>query len=206
MIDEKNMRAMLEKMESAAEEALSRDPAFYEVLKTLKAEIDRNPRVQSAISNLRATGRRVQSSLVPHIRVRIRTNQGEIALPGREQLSLPLAEPIAQLTQELRNAASAVIMRGRYREELDHIMNEAVCASARFEGIASAIESAGYEVVICLDVSAYSQVREPAEPAQNAEAIRNVRKPERSDDRLCRLLSSQDLKFLKALKIRALEN
>lgn len=198
MIDQNNMRLMLEKMESAAEEALSRDPDFYGALQSLKGEIDRDPRVQSAIQNLRAAGRKVYSSLVPHIRVRIRTNEGLLALPGKDQLPLPLSEPIAQLTEALRKAAGAVIMRGRYREELDHIMNAAVCASGRFEGIASEIERAGYEVVICLDLSACAQVRDSSEP------IRNTRHSGPANEPLSHLLSSQDLKFLKALKIKAI--
>lgn len=200
MIDEKNMRVMLEKMESAAEEALSNSPAFHEALQSLKAEIDRDPRVQSAMNRLRASGGNVFSSLVPHIRIRVRTSEGVVALSTNDLMpTRPAGEPMAQLTQELRNAAAAVIMRGRYREELDHIMNEAVCASSRFEGIASEIENAGHEVVICLDLSAYAQIR------GGSQGARDPGKSSSSLEPLSSLLSVQDLKFLKALKIKAFE-
>ena len=200
MIDDKTIRLMLENMESAAEEAVRSDPAFFEALQSLKAEIDRDPRVQAAVNNLRAAGSRVFSSLVPHIRIRLRTNGGLVSLPVKDQaIGVSSVELVAQLTQELKSAASAVIMRGRYREELDHILNEAVGSSSRFEGMASEVEGAGYEVVICLDLSAYAQVRESSEP--NCK----MRKP-MSTEPLSALLSAQDLKFLKGLKIKALES
>lgn len=199
MIDDTTMRSMLEKMESAAEEALRGDPAFYSALQSLKAEIDRDPRVQSAVSRLRATGTKVFSSLVPHIKIRVRTSTGVVALPDRDQNSSNSVPPLAHLTQELRSAASSVIMRGRYRDQLDHIMNHAVGSSDRFEGIAAAVEGAGHEIVICLDLSTYAQVRE------SSALVRRTRTPS-SAEPLSHLLSNQDLKFLKALKIKATEN
>jgi hypothetical protein len=200
MIDDKTIRLMLENMETAAEEAVRGDPAFFEALQSLKAEIDRDPRVQAAVNSLRAAGSRVFSSLVPHIRIRLRTNGGLVSLPVKDQsLAVPSAQLVAQLTQELKSAATAVIMRGRYREELDHILNEAVGSSSRFEGMASEIEGAGYEVVICLDLSAYAQVRESSESHCNTRKLVSA-------EPLSGLLSAQDLKFLKALKIRAIES
>ena len=205
MIDEKNMRSMLENMERAAEEALRSDPAFYEALQSLKSEIDRDPRVQSAINNLRAAGSRVFSSLVPQIKIRVRTREGMVSLPPRHGDSTATAsEPLAKLTQELRSAASSVIMRGRHREELDHILNEAVGKSGRFEGLASEIENAGNEVVICLDLSAYAQVRQQVR--QSSEPIHRVRMLDAFREPLSSLLSVQDLKFLKDLKIKVIEN
>jgi len=201
MIDDKTMRSMLENMESAAEEALRDDRAFYEALQSLKSEIDRDPRVQSAVKNLRDRGSRVFSALIPHIKIRIRTHDGVVALPSKEQASpATLVEPVAHLTQELKSAASAVIMRGHVREELDSIMNHAICANMRFEGIASEIERAGHEVVICLDLSAYAEVRGSSHP------IRNLRGSGNSNQLLNGMLSGQDLKFLKAMGIKAVEN
>jgi hypothetical protein len=200
MIDDKTMRSMLEGMETAAEEALRGDPAFHETLRSLKAEIDRDPRVQSIVNRLHAVGSRVFSSLIPRIKIRIRTSAGEISLPERHRNAAGSPTAVAQLTQELKSAASSVIMRGRYREVLDHIMNDAVGASDRFEGIAAELERAGHEIVICLDLSAYAQVRELAVPAAKARNLLVSGEP------LAHLLSRQDLQFLKDLKISAGEN
>lgn len=194
------MRWMLESMENAAEEALRDDRAFYKALQLLKAEIDRDPRVQSAVRNLQDTGSRVFSSLVPRIKIRIRTNEGVVPLPVRDGAPPIVYEPVAELTQELKSAASSVITRGRFREELDSIMNEAIGASVRFEGIASEVERAGYEIVICLDLSAYAQVRGVSEPIRHARSSGGSKEPFHG------LLSGQDLKFLKAIGIRPVVN
>lgn len=199
MIDDKTMRWMLESMENAAEEALRGDRAFYEALRSLKAEIDRDPRVKSAIRSLEDAGSKVFSSLVPRIKIRIRTNEGLVALPAGRVPPI-VEEPVAQLSQKLRSAASAVITRGHYREELDSIMNEAICSSTRFEGIACEIERAGYEIVICLDLSAYAQVRGVSEPIRNARSSAGSKEPFNG------MLSGQDLKFLKAIGIRPVGN
>jgi hypothetical protein len=187
-------------MESAAEEALLGDSAFSETLRALKAEIDRDPRVQSAVSRVHAAGSRVFSSLVPRIKIRIRTSAGEISLPDENKTAAHGSSPVAHLTQELKSAATAVIRRGRYREVLDRIMNDAVGASERFEGIAAEVEREGYEIVICLDLSAYAQVRESAEPGRSAKHLLT------SGERLTYRFSRQDLEFLKDLKISASES
>jgi hypothetical protein len=197
MIDEKTMRSMLEGMESAAEEALRGDTSFYETLRSLQAEIDRDPRVRSAVSELDATGNRVFSSMTPRVKIRVRTSAGEISLPERNRTVANSSAPVAHLTQELRSAACGVIMRGGYREVLDRIMNDAVGSNARFAGIAAVIEKAGHEIVICLDLSAYAQVREPGQ------AFAKTRKLLPSGEPLAHLLSGKDVEFLKALKISA---
>ena len=155
MIDRKVLRSLLEKMEGAAEETLQQDPAFYQALQGLKREIDSDPNVRSTVSKLQAAGRSVFSFFVPHVKVRVRTEEGIFALPRPARLPLnsemaselitePLEmETVGRLNQELRNAASAVIKRSRYYRELDTIVTHAVGASDRFEGIASQIESAG---------------------------------------------------------------
>jgi hypothetical protein len=199
MIDDKTYRSMLEGMESAAEQALRDDPAFYDTLRSLKAEIDRDPRVKAAISKLHFAGSRIYSSLVPRIKIRIRTITGEISLTDGEKASVDVPPGVAHLTQELRNATNAVMLRGGYREVLDQIMNQAVESSDRFEQIAANVERAGNEVVICLDLSAYARVQELTESS------RQGTKAQSSIGPLSRLLSEQDRRFLKELKISTAE-
>jgi hypothetical protein len=200
MIDKKTMRLLLEKMELAAQETLQQDSAFYKTVRALKREIDDDPLVQSTVSELRAAGRSVFSSFVPHIKIRVRTEEGIFALPTPTHIPMaPAVEQVGWLTQELRNAASTVIKRSRYYRELGAIVNEAVGASDHFEGIASEVESAGYEVLICLDLSAYAQVKRsaPAHP-QAREADAQIPRIEPVPIEL----SGGDRKFLKSLNIR----
>src|SRR5258707_12157390 len=95
MIDKGAIRSRLQNMERAAEEILQQDSAFYEALQALKWEIDSDPRVQSAMNDLRAAGRRVFSSFVPHIKIRVRTEEGIFALPRRAQI--PTAAAVEQV-------------------------------------------------------------------------------------------------------------
>ena len=197
MIDAKTMRVVLENMEHAAQEALRSDSAFREALQALKWEIERDPQVQSAMHKFRITGNIVSSSFAPQIRVRVRTDEGVISLPARPEAG---AERSAQLTHELRKAVCAAIMRSRLRAELDGILNEAVGASDRFEGMAAEIERAGHEVVICLDISAYAQVRESSHPRLEFPETKAL---DTREEPLSRLLTTRDLKFLEALKIKS---
>jgi hypothetical protein len=200
MIDRKTMRSLLEKMELAAQETLQRDSAFYQAVRALKQEIDNDPRVRSMVSQLQAAGRNVFNSFVPHIKIRVRTDEGIFALPKPDPIpATPAAEQVGRLTAELRNAASAVIKRSRYYRELGAIVNQAVGTSLRFEGIASEVESAGYEVLICLDLSAYAQVN--AAPAPHPQLLLGYAQTPGVEPAPIQL-SSSDRKFLKALKIR----
>ena len=204
MIDEKTMRLMVERMESAAEDALRQDSGFYEALQALQWEIDSDPRVQSAISNLQTAGAKVFNSFVPRIKIRVKAKEGVVLLsPPTEVPPVPATEQVGRLTQELRDATSAVIKNSRCRQELESIVNEAIATSDSFEGIASEIESSGYEVVICLDFSAYAQVRECSTPRSR---LYQMRTSSAHRDPLSRLLSVQDLKFLEALKIQAIQD
>jgi hypothetical protein len=198
MIDRKTMRSLLENMEHAAQESLHQDSAFWEALQGLKWEIDGDPQVQSRVNELQAAGRIVFSSFTPQIRIRVRTEEGIFALPRPAGSPVaPGAEQIRRLTQELKDAASAVIKKSHYYSQLGNIVNAAIGSSDRFEGIASEAERAGYEILICLDLSAYAQVqRSPAQGQVKA----NGQVP-REDD-LPIPLSLSDRKFLKALKIR----
>jgi hypothetical protein len=146
MIDKRTMRSILKSMESVAMATLQHAPAFYEALHALKWEIDNDSGVQSAIQNLRAAGQSVFSSFVPQIKVRVRTEDGIFGLTRQADPSSLTMEPVGALTQELKNAASAVIARSHHREDLNHIVNEAVAANQNFEKMASEIENAGYEV------------------------------------------------------------
>lgn len=203
-MDKRAMRGLLKDMESAAEKVLQQDSSFFEALQALKWEIDGDPRVQSAVRGLRAAGHNVFSSFVPRIKVRVRTEEGIFTLakqpevPGASSL-----DPVASLTQELKNAAGAVIAASPYCLELERIVNEAVTASDSFENLASQLESAGYEVLISLDVSAYAQIQAssaapdrllPAGLSKSSEEPATIE------------LSSYDLSFLKELKIKADDN
>ena len=158
-MDQYSMQGLLKEMENAAELVLQQDAAFFEALQALKWEIDGDPRVKSAVRDLRAAGQKVFSSFVPHVKVRIRTQAGrhEAAKPA-DAAGPSAADPIARQIQELKSAASAVIMASRYCQELERIVNEAVTASESFENMASRVERAGHEVAISFDLSAYVQV------------------------------------------------
>jgi hypothetical protein len=204
MIDRQTMRSLLENMELAAQETLQLDSAFYEALWALKREIDNDPLVQSTVNELQACGRSVFSSFVPRVKIRVRTEEGIFALPrpGHNAV-VPAVERVGRLTQELRDAASTVIKRSRFYRELGTIVNVAVGASDRFEEIASEVESAGYEVLICLDLSAYAQVKGPAPVhPQVLEANAKIPRLEPVPMRL----SGSDQTFLKTLGIRIDEN
>jgi len=198
MIDRNVMRSLLESMELAAEETLQQDSNFHRVLVALKAEIDNDPAVQAIVGELQAAGRSVHKSFVPHIKIRVRTEEGIFALPKPAEIPVgPAVEKVSRLIQELKNAASKVIKNSRHYRELDLIVNKVVAANDRFEGIASEIENAGYEVLICLDLSAYAQVQGMTRPSRqrfqpNALA-REAPEPIR--------LSGSDRKFLAAMKI-----
>jgi len=204
MIDRKAIRSLLENMERAAEETLQQDAAFYEALQALKWEIDSDARVQSAVAALQAAGRRVFNSFVPQIKIRVKTGEGTFALPKAAATpAAPAGEQVDRLIEKLKEAASAVIMKSRHRQELDIIVNEAVGASDRFEGMASQIERAGHELVICLDLSAYAQVRGSTVPSLPfEETVKSVS----HDQPFNPQFSAHDLTFLKALGVKADES
>lgn len=210
MIDRTTMRSLLESMERVAEETLQQDSAFYEAVRALRQEIDNDPQVQATVGELRAAGRNVFSSFVPHIKIRVRTEEGVFALPKRPQISMTsAAEQVSRLTQELRSAASAVIKKSRYYRELDAIVNEAVGASDRFEGIAAEVENAGYEVLICLDLSAYVEVQSMAAPPREVreKKPREAKQPLMAGEGAFPIhLSGHDRKFLKDLGIKTDES
>jgi hypothetical protein len=203
MIDRKTMRSLLENMEQAAEESLHQDSNFYEALQALKWEIDNDPQVRSTMSELQAAGRKVFNSFVPHIKIRVRTAEGVFALPKPAQTAECETEEAGRLTQTLRNAAGAVIKKSRHYRKLDAIVNQAVGASDRFEGIASKVEKAGYEVLICLDLSAYAQVQGSVPPRRLA-LPQHVPTP--GPEPVSIVLSGADRNFLKSLKIKVDES
>jgi|SRR5215469_1054861 len=197
--ESRSVQSWLEGMERAAETALQNDPSFFEALQALKWEVDKDPRVRGALRDLEEQGHSVFNSFVPQIRIRLRGGEKVFARTRTREASQVAAVEHARLTRELRDAASAVIANSRYRRELDGIVNEAVHASEEFERMASSVESAGYMVLICLDLSAYAQLRK--------EAVSPVRphKPRGSgstEETPGLQLSPQDSQFLKALHIR----
>jgi|HubBroStandDraft_1064217.scaffolds.fasta_scaffold07238_6 hypothetical protein len=199
MIDGNTMRSLMENTERAAEESLLEDSAFYEACQALKREIDNDPQVRSTVSELQAAGRRVFDSFVPRIKIRVKTAEGVLALPEPAPDPVAGVDEVTKLTRSLRDAASAVIKKSRYYRKLDAIVNEAVGASDRFEGIDSKVESAGYEVAICLDLSAYAQVRGLI-PPRRAVGEEKAQISHQGADPIA--LSGADRRFLKDVGIR----
>lgn len=200
MIDEKTLQLKVESMERAAEDALRCNAAFSEALNALKSEIDLDPQVRSAVISLQTSGKRVVGTVVPHVKIRIKTSKGQVALPSQRQVSVtPAPAKVAQSALELKHSTIAVIMRSRYREELDAIVNEALANSLFFEQLASDIENAGHEVVICLDLSLCEEVENSSKtfsgPIEKSSIARSL-------NPLARLLSDRDLDFLKSMKIK----
>src|SRR5208282_5231671 len=113
MVDRKTMQSRLENMEHAAEEILQQDSAFYEVLLALKSEIDDDPAVQAKVGELRTAGRSVFNSFVPHVKIRVRTQEGIFALPKPTQVASAATSGEARLIQQLKDAASAVIRKSK---------------------------------------------------------------------------------------------
>src|SRR5579864_2724207 len=201
MLNRQEMRSRLEILEQAAQQILQQDSAFHEAVRLLQREIDNDPLVQSAVYRLQAAGRRVLRAFVPHIRIRIKTEEGVFTLPGPGAgPQVPADEPVVRLTRELKNAAGAVITRSRCRRDLELIVNRAMAASDSFEDIASELQSAGHEVLISLDLSTYAQLDEA--PATLFDAL-ETHQPDVIDEPLKNLLSDYDLIFLKELKINA---
>jgi hypothetical protein len=193
MIDKPAMRSLLKSLEEVAQRTMQQDSAFCEALQALKWEIDRDARVQSALRSLQAAGLCVFSSFVPRIKVGIRTEEGVLRLPNPPEMESAPVDHADKLAQELRQAATAVIRESRYSRELASIVNEAVAANKTFENLASKIETAGHEVLVSLDLSAYSQVQEKATPR-----LVN-RQPSADPTNLS--LSAFDRGFLKMMKV-----
>lgn len=108
-----------------------------------------------------------------------------------------------KLIEELKEAASAVIMNSRHRHELEIVVNEAVGASDRFERMTSQIERVGHELVICLDLSAYAQVRASTAPSP---AFHELDKSVSCAQPFNPQFSAHDLTFLKALGVKSDES
>lgn len=216
MWDRSTLRLLLRNMEREAQAALAHDASFFEALQALKWEVDSDARVKAAMRGLRDRGLSVFSSFAPRIRILLRAGETLLALPkceatshGHDGEDFDHVGQIlsATLTQELRDAARAVIAASPYCRELDGIINEAVHANASFERIAAAVERAGYELQICLDLSTYAQVRRrsatpvqvqehPASPARVPEMG-----PRSWGESFDLRLSSRDVRFLKQLRI-----
>jgi len=208
MIDKRTMTSLLMSMESVAISTLQQDPAFSEALHALKWEIDNDPDVQLAVRNLQAAGQSVSNSFVPLLKVRVRTEEGIFALAAQPETSTLVPQRVGALTQELKNAAGAVIVKSHRCVELNRIVNEAVAADHRFEKMACEIENAGYEVLLSLDLSAYAQVRQSSTPvyalpaAKPIHALEPARRPDDSKAPAKIKLTAYDQDFLRTLKIK----
>src|ERR1700757_444786 len=167
-MDRNTLRWLLQKMEKEAQNALSRDGSLLEALQALKWEIGADSRVRSVILALRARGLSVHDSFLPRVRIRLFAGEKALDLPRHGSLSncaddQPFKHAAHSdyepLTQELRNAASAVVATSRYCHQLNLIVNEVLQTSRAFEQLAAVVERAGYELQVCLDLSAYAEVR-----------------------------------------------
>jgi hypothetical protein len=216
-MDRNTLRWLLQKMEKEAQTALAKDGSFLEALQALKWEVDRDARVRDAARALRDRGLSAYSSFVPRIRIRLHAGETVLALPKDSASSVsPDTEDLDRstqigneaLAQELRDAAGAVVAASLYCRSLEAIVNEAVQANAAFERIAKAVELAGYEVQICLDLSTYAQVREQSSTTALFPGYRVSRagtrqpKPLNSEEHAHLPLSGRDMQFLKELRIR----
>jgi hypothetical protein len=195
-----------------AQSTLARDGSFLEALQALKWEVDRDARVKAAMHGLRDRGLSVFTSFVPRIRIRLHAGDTVLALPKDgakssrpDVLDLGPVRSMTNepLTQELRDAASAVLTDSPHCRHLDGIVNEAVQANSVFERLAAAVERAGYELQICLDLSTYTQVREQSSSGAQMPG-HQVPQTENQSSQMnsgVLLLSDLDEQFLKAMRI-----
>jgi len=207
------LRWLLQKMEKEAQSALARDGSFLEAFQALKWEVDRDARVRSAASALRNRGLSVFTSFVPRIRIRLHAGDTVLALLKDGARSSRLhnedLDPVGPmttepLTQELHDAASAVVADSRYCWQLDGIVNEAVQGNGVFERLAAAVERAGYELQICLDLSTYAHVREQCSIGAQTlgDHVPETEKQQASQMNSGVLtLSDLDVQFLKGMRI-----
>jgi hypothetical protein len=194
MIDKLEMHLLLQTMERAAEDALQSDPAFFESLYALKSEIERNPRVQTALRGMQSFANRILTSFVPRINVRVRGDNGVLGLT-HSSLIMNADPQFQRLTEELRTAAAEVIGSSSHHTELKLIVNEAISSSDVFEGIASRIEQEGYEIMICLDFSACTRVPSGIRSSRGFHRTRWGSEPSSA-------LSMTDRRFLSSIGIR----
>jgi hypothetical protein len=207
-MDTNHLRVQLRNLEREAQSSLAADASFLEALQCLKWQIDRDARVKAAMNALRDRGLKVFSSFTPRIRIRLLAGETIVALPtNTAESNRPHAEDFGYvnqiatepLIQAVRDAASAVVLNSRHSLQLDGIVNEAVQANSAFEKIATDIERAGYQVNLCLDLSAYAQVRDPRSKMSHVAKKSPV--PPDMDSCSPMALSGQDLQFLKDMRI-----
>ena len=214
-MERNKLLALLQNLERIAERALAKDASFLEALQVLKSEVDRDARVRAAKHALRNQGLIVFSSFSPRIRIRLHAGENVVALPedvraaGRsdsehfQHMNQIGSDPV---TQGVRDAASAVVGSSLHCRQLNRIVNEALQANGRFERTAGPLERAGYQLDICLDLSTYARVRQPA--AQRSPSVDHRASTRRqqsealtSGKRWQLPLSGQDMEFLKRLRI-----
>lgn len=204
-----------QKLEREARRVLSRDGSFLEALQALKWEVDRDSHVRAATRALRDRGLSVYDSFVPRIRIQLYAGGMALDLPGHgtsssradaQDLEHVNQSTSESLTHELRDAASAVVAASLYCYQLNGIVNEALQTSRAFDRIAAIVESAGYELQICLDLSTYAAVRQSSAVTHFPRYRSSQEKAPRVTPPDCKngshlSLSGKDLQFLKELRI-----
>ncbi len=129
---------------------------------------------------------------------------GHSDAPHLEEITQATSEP---LMKEMLDAATAVLAASSHCRDLEKIISEAVQANGAFERMAKVIENAGYELRICLDLSAYAHVH-PRETAPEETSVCYARVPRRTEPSLAESaegvflpLSDPDTQFLKKMRI-----
>jgi hypothetical protein len=214
IIGRNTLRTLLRDLEREAQRTVDGDASFLEALQNLKREVDGDPRVKAVIRAFQAQDLAVASSFDPRIRIRLHMGETIVAVPEplpftRESYSQETQDEFGSeaATEQLRDAANAVVGASPLCQELDRIVNEALRANPSFEQLAAGLERAGYELHICLDLSLYARVsNQPpyAAPAAERKVMRNSRRAHpqpASAEPYAFPLSSQDLEFLKRMKI-----
>jgi len=219
-MERRKLDILLRNLEGKAQRALSEDVSFLEALQGLKWEVDNDARVKAATQALRDRGLIPCSSLAPRIRIGLHAGEDVFTLPkdsppssSSDAEDLGYVRQIASeaVTQELRDAATAVLDASPYCRQLERIVSKALHAKASFERIAAALERAGYQLHICLDLSAYARVHERTSEgtlSPENKPPRNERQRSRSRsnslssrERWQLPLSGQDIEFLRRLRI-----
>lgn len=209
------LQSILQTIECRAQKALAGDATFLEALPALNSALEDDLREQAAGHKLGY--RRVSgfSSFAPHITIRARAGEtsltpsehaGRAVQADTEIAARMCASDTGSMREHLCDVINAFIADGSLCREVKIIISEIVHADAVLRRLASAVERAGYRLLICIDLSMNADVREqyPAHlrsESHNTKYAR-ARHAEPSDARISLQLSDVDIHFLNALRIR----
>jgi hypothetical protein len=119
-------------------------------------------------------------------------------------LKVPGRRP-ARLTREEEGAERGIILEDRLKElmqELGNAINESLSDSDRIAAAIGEIKRSGYDVFLVLEATIGFNKREETEESEEGETIELEAAPESGRRKVGKIkLTSQDQKFLRALKI-----